>query len=1220
VAYTTSIIAEDSTAKLELLDESLQLQRKELKALSKAPDELNSGKVCLHLMASLSDRLEIEWDAETREEIIGEALDYGKKAIEIFSQTKDSRHLAQAYALSSHLCRHGAFARRVSARKRESCRNKALTYAEKALALSRSVGDRFWFGRSNLYLANAHVDILVSTGQREIKYFKEALECGRAVKDSLLIADAMVGLEFSKYWRIISQEDPEKALEEYRKLCNYGNEAIKHYSAVENNSGIAMAYTLMVGPIVEVSAMETDLPERLRLIETSVQKGYKGLEHAKRSRSMQATSMINFAIGNALTSQAIVEEDAEKKADFLSRAIQHVEECISIQKKTSALAGLEPIEGNLALAYWSLALSQADLAKEVEKSDEKTKILKASFKNIQIASDYWGIWIESPWTRAEKPHMAFEGTLQMESGRTLHLLYSASHDETCLKDSVKAFKRSVEANEEADLPSRAAAAHWQIARTYDILAKHAESAASFELASEKYRRAAEKLPQLAGFFMDHAIYMKAWSETEKARRSHFNENYENARKHYEKTAALHNATKRWSHLSTNYYAWSTFEAGLDKSQKEQTEEARVLFQRAGGLFAEAKKSIQAEMRQRESVDEKLELSMLVKASDIRIQYCSGRIALEEARILDSKGNHSQSARKYAVAAEIFEKVAVEVQSELERLELKFTIHFCRGWQNMVLAEAGASPELYGKASQLFQEARNYSSNERAKKIALGHSRFARALEAGTKLEDTRDLAFHSVAAKHLESAAGYYLKAGLKTASEYVKATQRLFDAYLYMDKANREAEPERKAKYYLMAEKVLQTSKKSYKAAKQPEKSNEVEELLGKAREEREFASLLSDILHKPSAVSTQAPFSAPTITQEKALGLERFEHADVQASLDPGLQETAIGEEVSLRIQIANVGKGAASIVKIHDVVPDGFDLVKKPEAHQLEDSTLTLDGKRLASLRTEEVDLILRPRSEGTFIFKPRISYVDESGKRKLCQPEPARIKVSRTSPTRISSGYKDLDNLLFGGIPRNYAVVLTSPPTDERDLLIRDFIEAGTKRGEVTFYFTTRASGIETLAEKFPAKFFLFLCNEQADSIIRNLPNVSKFSGVQNLTDISIALTSKLRTLADAFEGSRRVCVEIVSDVLLQHHAIQTRRWLVALIPELKSQGFTTLAVLDPGMHQPQEVHAVIDLFDGEINIFERETKQGTEKLLRIRRMYNQDYSNEETPISREKLRT
>jgi hypothetical protein len=36
-------------------------------------------------------------------------------------------------------------------------------------------------------------------------------------------------------------------------------------------------------------------------------------------------------------------------------------------------------------------------------------------------------------------------------------------------------------------------------------------------------------------------------------------------------------------------------------------------------------------------------------------------------------------------------------------------------------------------------------------------------------------------------------------------------------------------------------------------------------------------------------------------------------------------------------------------------------------------------------------------------------------------------------------------------------------------------------------------------------------------------------------------------------------------------------------KLKSEGFTTLAVFDPEMHSPQESRAILDLFDGEINI-------------------------------------
>ncbi|NIU39249.1 hypothetical protein GWN65_04575, partial [Candidatus Bathyarchaeota archaeon] len=90
------------------------------------------------------------------------------------------------------------------------------------------------------------------------------------------------------------------------------------------------------------------------------------------------------------------------------------------------------------------------------------------------------------------------------------------------------------------------------------------------------------------------------------------------------------------------------------------------------------------------------------------------------------------------------------------------------------------------------------------------------------------------------------------------------------------------------------------------------------------------------------------------------------------------------------------------------------------------------------------------------------------------------------------------------------------------------------------------------------------------------------------------------------GPRRACIEIVSDVLLQHHAVTTRRWLTGLIPDLRSKGFTTLAVMNPQMHPSEEVHAILGLFEGEINIYEKESEKGLEKFLKIRKMYNQRY--------------
>lgn len=233
------------------------------------------------------------------------------------------------------------------------------------------------------------------------------------------------------------------------------------------------------------------------------------------------------------------------------------------------------------------------------------------------------------------------------------------------------------------------------------------------------------------------------------------------------------------------------------------------------------------------------------------------------------------------------------------------------------------------------------------------------------------------------------------------------------------------------------------------------------------------------------------------------------------------------------------------------------------------------------------------------------------------EPVTVKIPEvTLPGRVTTGYKDLDNLLFGGIPENYAVILSSPSCNEKDLLIKRFLEAGARKGQITFYVTTEAGEAKTLAEEFQSNFYLFICNPQADRTIKNFPNISKLKGVENLTDISISLSSAFRKLDTSMSGPRRACIEIISDVMLQHHAVQTRRWLTAFIPQLKSKGFTTLAVMNPHMHSPQEVHAILGIFEGEINIYEKETEKGLEKFLKIRKMYDQRYLESKLHLRKE----
>jgi hypothetical protein len=183
-----------------------------------------------------------------------------------------------------------------------------------------------------------------------------------------------------------------------------------------------------------------------------------------------------------------------------------------------------------------------------------------------------------------------------------------------------------------------------------------------------------------------------------------------------------------------------------------------------------------------------------------------------------------------------------------------------------------------------------------------------------------------------------------------------------------------------------------------------------------------------------------------------------------------------------------------------------------------------------------------------------------------------------------------------------------------MLVNHYLRTGVEASETTFYISSEAANTKALAEEHPSNFYLIVCNPQADVMIQNLPNVYKLKGLENLTEIDIALTKAFRTLNPSAVGTKRICLEIVSDALLQHHALNTRRWLSALLPTLKLKGFTILAVVDPSMHPSEELQAVLGLFDGEISIYEKETGKGSARFLKVKRLSNQKYSKDEAILT------
>jgi hypothetical protein len=980
IAFTGYWLASQASEKKRLLDDCWRLTKEALKSLDETGSPLEYGVTYNQLSSSACERYCFESSFQHREELIREALQYGERAVNLLSKVNAPHELAKAYVKTALCLSNFAWCHVSDMDEKEGYLRKGLGYWQKAKKLSEET--------AFLELLSMPRETLDWSTDEILVQYRKALEHARKTEDRYLVGVALELLKYATYWTQQSLEDPDKIRETTEELLQYAKDITHQFSLISYTSPYYVAWSGAPYAVYYrwLAFYETDLTKKRDLLEKAMTEYTTAVKKVEGTGYPDLVMTMHHNLGWCLVSLAKTETNLEEKKKLLESADEHIKEDLKLREE------LERFN------YWNLGVSwqhQADLRSELselETDDEK----KRNMLEEAVSYQERGVQLCTKFNSymQKKEDLSNTGDLgrrQYIYGERLDLLYGLTHNDEVQRKALKAFEDSAESFQKVNLVSRVAESCWKVARSYDALGEHLKAAENFNLATDNYKRAAEKIPQLKDLYQDHASYMEAWNAIEKARHHHAEKHYGQAKEHYEKAANLHKLTTRWNYLSPNYLAWAKLEEGEDLSRREQTEEAKDLFQQAAKLFAEAKKSIQTKLETIENKGEKELLANLAHASDIREEYCLGRIALEEAKILDKQGDHAASSRKYGSATEKFQKATDTMKDESDRQELKPIVYLCQAWQTMTRAEAEASPDLYKEASKLFEEAKDHSLDEKAKMLALGHSSFCKALEAGTRFEAVRDPYLHTLATQHLEGAASYYLKAGFKNASEYAEATQKLLDAYLYMHNAKTQTDPTKKTQFYMMAEKVLQASAGSYLKAKHPEKQEQVSSLLEKVKNERELALSLTEVLHAPLATSTTATFTTPTPTEETSTGLEQFDHADIQANITIRQKELKVGENLNLKVELVNAGKGPALLIKLAEAIPEGFELAEKPEVYRVEDSYLDMKGKRLAPLKTEELRLILKPKVQGTFAFKPTIFYLDENGKYKSYEPESINITV-------------------------------------------------------------------------------------------------------------------------------------------------------------------------------------------------------------------------------------
>jgi tetratricopeptide (TPR) repeat protein len=992
----------DASQKKKLLDECWNLTKECLRAFEKAGKMLEYGKTYNQLSSTAFFDYTLTWDFHAREKIIREATEYGEQTIALFSDSGDSHELARAYVKTALYLTILGYCFTSDMNDKERRYKKALDYWQKATELSEETAFLELLSFCGESLDWSFDDILVQ--------YDKALGYAKKAKDRLLIGTALDQLAFAANWKRTGIEDADKRREFLQKALQYAEDTKHQFSPISFVSPRTGAFWTG-SPNAEyhayLASWETDLGKRRNLLETAVVHGTHAIKQAENTGYPEIITRAHLGmLGLPLVALARIETNIEKKKKLLKRALDHRKKHMNLHNQLRRFQ-----YWNLGFAWSSMAILEVELS-DVETNLNKRKDLLAEAAShmehgLQLLSKEVSYFVK----KGDLGVLELFGFRQYAYGALLNRLHELTNNSEHQRRAIKALEEAAQSYRKLNMVSRIAECNWKAAASCDRLGEHLKAAEYFNMASARYTSAAEKIPQLKGFYKDHALYMRAWSEIERGKHLHAIQEYGSAKEHYEKAAALHQSLKQWSYLTPNYHAWAQVENAEDLSRKEQSEKALQAFAEAAKLFTKTKKALQTKLRGIETSDEKSMVTTLMKASDVRRGYCLGRAALEEAIILSRKGDHYSSSERYGSVVETFEKVAQELGSEQDRKEFSLIISLSKAWQKMMMAEAKMSSTMYSEAAELFKQAKEYALNQPTSLLALANSSFCKALEAGTEFETTRDTAFFSAAKEHMETSANYYLKAGFENASIWVNANQVLLDAYVYMSRAETKIVHEEKIRQYQLAEKYLERSARLYEEAGYIGKKGEVLKVLVKVKEKKKFALSLSEAVAPPAAASSTTILSVPGSTKEEAVGLDRFEHANIQASLAvPGFVkeretfETAKiggsvsvpekfvpGEKFQVKLDLANVGKGPGLLVRIEDIVPPKCEVLSVPSYCTLEGASLNMKGKRLDPLSVESVEVLVQVADIGAVSLSPRVVYVDELGSFRTIRVEEAKIQA-------------------------------------------------------------------------------------------------------------------------------------------------------------------------------------------------------------------------------------
>jgi tetratricopeptide (TPR) repeat protein len=377
ILYANSWTVIDVSRKKEILHNCERLLKKAMKAFEEAGDLPGCGKACNDLSRCLWDIIALEWNWTENERRLQDAIKYGQNAISILSKIGDKRELARAYIITGlHSTVAGLGG--LGEEKRKKFTQIASDYAERALELSKKIGDASLISGSNS-LALETQSSAIGDLELSLGYGKEALRQAKKTKDCFMIGVAFLGLAFATICMVDAQENPDRKRETYEKAIEYAENALRHCIVVCRYDYLPEIYAWYVESHYS-SALEeeTDLERKRNLLERAIKIGRKGLEYTKKS-GIPTAAMVHHALSKALYTLSQIKTPITEKRTLLEEASEHTEKSISLAEQAWSL--FDYLDHVLFQSY--AALTKAKLATIKTAKEEKTKLMEEAISHME---------------------------------------------------------------------------------------------------------------------------------------------------------------------------------------------------------------------------------------------------------------------------------------------------------------------------------------------------------------------------------------------------------------------------------------------------------------------------------------------------------------------------------------------------------------------------------------------------------------------------------------------------------------------------------------------------------------------------------------------------------------------------------------------------------------------------------------------------------------------